>query len=136
MDMGEAGLHVFLRDSVGQNETVKPVVQDEEEKKIGTDEALFCKSCLNQITRKDQAIRINGSHSHTFFNPNGIVFELGCFGDAPGCLVMGEPTSEFTWFSGSVWQFALCRTCGAHLGWYYETGESGFYGLLPARLQE
>jgi len=133
MDVGVSGGHVFIRDGAGQNEVVSPVVQGEEE--FRTDEALFCKLCLNQITRKDQAIRINGSHSHTFFNPHGIVFELGCFRDAPGCQLMGEPTSEFTWFSGSVWQFALCRTCGGHLGWYYETGESGFYGLLPARLQ-
>ena len=136
MDARESsGVYSFFRDNTGQSGVGSPVMQQEREEKIKEDEALFCKSCSNQITRRDQAIRINGSHAHTFFNPEGIVFELGCFRDAPGCLSMGEATSEFTWFAGSAWRFALCRICGIHLGWDYEMSESRFYGLILARLQ-
>ncbi|MCK5515540.1 MAG: hypothetical protein KAI39_01600 [Desulfobulbaceae bacterium] len=126
----------MFRDSEGQSDVITPVGQQENEEKIRSDEALFCRSCLNQITRREEAIRINGSHAHTFFNPEGIVFELGCFREAPGCLSMGEATSDFTWFAGSVWRFVLCRNCGVHLGWFYEMKESGFYGLIFSRLRE
>ena len=137
MDAGElSGIYSFFRDSTEQGDVGSPVVQRDDEEKVESDEALFCKSCLNLITRKDQAVRINGSHTHTFFNPQGVVFELGCFREAPGCRSMGEATSEFTWFAGSVWRFALCRRCGVHLGWFYEMRESGFYGLILAHLRE
>ena len=137
MDAGQlSGVDVFFRDNEGQSEAITPAVQQENEEKSRSDEALFCRSCLNQITRRDQVIRINGSHAHTFFNPEGIVFELGCFREAPGCLSMGEATSDFTWFAGSVWRFALCRNCGIHLGWFYEMKESAFYGLIFSRLRE
>ena len=113
-----------------------PLVRLKIEKKAGEDGALFCKSCSNRITHRDQTISVSGSHTHTFFNPDGIVFELGCFRNAPGCLPTGEVTSQFTWFSGHAWCFALCRVCGVHLGWHYEMGESVFFGLILARLRE
>ena len=130
-----SGGFVFFRDSPGQNVANRPDVQGEKEKSDRADEALVCTSCLNTITLRDHAVRINGSHTHTFFNPQGIVFELGCFREASGCLALGEATSEFTWFADSVWRFALCRKCGTHLGWHYEMRESQFYGLILARLR-
>jgi len=111
-----------------------PVVRQKREEEEKADEALFCKSCGGHVTRKEQAIGVNGSHTHTFFNPDGIVFELGCFRDAPGALPVGDVTPEFTWFAGYVWCFTLCRRCGIHLGWHYESRESGFFGLILARL--
>lgn len=45
----------------------------------------------------------------------------------------GEPTSYFSWFSGYLWQFALCRECGAQMGWFYD-GQSKFYGLIKEQL--
>ncbi len=125
-----------FRDGRRQGDDVTPSVRQKAKEKTGVDEALFCKSCSNRITHRDQTISVSGSHTHTFFNPDGIVFELGCFRNAPGCLPAGEVTSEFTWFSGHVWCFALCRVCGVHLGWHYEMGESVFLGLILARLRE
>ena len=123
-----------FRDGGRQGDDATPLVRRKREKKTGEGEALFCKSCSYRITRRDQGISVNGSHTHTFFNPDGIVFELGCFRNAPGSLPAGEATSEFTWFDGHVWRFALCRVCGVHLGWHYELGESDFFGLIFARL--
>lgn len=110
-------------------------MQQKQKKKAAEEEALFCKSCSNQITRRVHAISINGSHTHTFFNPAGIVFELGCFSDASGSLSVGEATAEFTWFPGHHWRIVLCHRCRFHLGWYYEKGESGFFGLILACLE-
>lgn len=71
---------------------------------------------------------------HTFFNPVGIVYEICCFSDAPGCTVFGKPTDEFTWFPGYTWEYSVCGTCSDHLGWFYNSSESSFYGLINSKL--
>jgi hypothetical protein len=76
---------------------------------------------------------VNGRHLHAFFNPAGIAFEIRCFRQAPGAAPQGEPSAEFTWFSGYRWQIALCTTCQSHLGWLFTNG-SVFYGLIATRL--
>ncbi|HZA51922.1 MAG TPA: cereblon family protein [Myxococcaceae bacterium] len=85
------------------------------------------------MTWEDRRIEISGQHAHTAVNPAGIEFHFGCFADAEGCAVHGEPTDEHTWFPGCFWQFAHCRGCAAHLGWYF-TGAATFFGLVLERL--
>ncbi len=108
----------------------------EEEEGTHPIEAIYCRECGRVVTGKDQKIAVHGSHTHTFFNPAGIVFELGCFGTAPGCHSVGEASSYFTWFAGFVWCYALCRGCNSHLGWFFEMGDRSFYGLILAHLRE
>ena len=81
-------------------------------------------------------MQVRGSHTHTFFNPAGIVFELGCFQGAPGCLVVGEPSFEFTWFPGHTWRIALCRQCQMHLGWLFVNQDAFFHALILSKLRE
>ncbi len=119
-----------------QKEGGRPAVDVEREEHTQPVKAIFCKACGSLITGREKKIAVNGSHTHTFFNPAGIVFELGCFSDAPGCHLAGEATSEFTWFADHVWRFALCRSCNVHLGWFFESGEKNFYGLILATLTE
>jgi len=109
--------------------------EDEREETLPLD-AIFCTVCGATITNRDRKIAVQGTHAHTFFNPAGIVFELGCFSTAPGCNRAGEATSEFTWFAGYVWRFAFCRSCNSHLGWYFENGGHSFWGLILANLRE
>jgi len=113
-----------------------PIEKDEEQEDIRPIDAIYCKACGYPVTGRDQEISVHGSHAHTFFNPAGIVFELGCFRTAPGCHGAGETTSNFTWFAGYVWRFALCGRCNSHLGWYFEMGEHSFLGLILANLRE
>lgn len=96
---------------------------------------LVCRVCGAAIARTGAACSIGGAFRHTFFNPAGIVFEIGSFVEAPGCTVSGAPTYEFTWFPGYAWRFAHCRGCGAHLGWQF-AGPAGFFGLVLDRLVE
>lgn len=98
--------------------------------------ALLCRACGLPITRASVAIPKNGAHEHTFFNPAGIVFLLGCFARAPGCLVHGPPSTEFSWFTGHCWQFATCAGCLGHLGWFFSGAEDSFFGLILDRLVE
>ena len=115
----------------------------EEEKEIDQDQEkvphkrklLVCNSCATPITFEEARIEERGSHEHHFFNPHGIVYEIGCFNMAPGCRVVGESSSEFSWFPGYLWQVGCCVSCQNHLGWRFFTADSqGFHGLILDRL--
>ena len=99
--------------------------------------AIFCTGCQNLITYPEYKIAVNGKHEHVFFNPHGIVFEVGCFSYASGCLPVGSPTLEFTWFEGYAWKIVICSSCFAHMGWQYlsEAG-TGFLGLILSHIEE
>ncbi len=113
-----------------------PAEKNDEQEGIDPARAIFCRACGKAVTSRDRKIAVQGSHAHTFFNPAGIVFELGCFSNAPGCHRAGAASSEFTWFAGHVWRYAVCRGCNGHLGWSFESGEHAFWGLILANLTE
>ena len=101
----------------------------------GRGRVLRCDACSLVITRGDQRVEIADAHRHTFVNPHGLVFEIGCFGRAPGCVGVGPAEAFFSWFPGYAWRVVVCRGCGTHLGWSY--GERpDFYGLVLDRLRE
>lgn len=109
--------------------TTEEADEPDEEKNIR------CRACRHLITTTDHVFSIDGGHRHTFANPAGIVFEIGCFSAADGCANQGAPTSEFSWFSGYSWRFSLCSRCHGHMGWFYAgEGKPGFYGLILAHL--
>jgi hypothetical protein len=96
---------------------------------------LYCFVCGSAVTRERERIAVEGAHEHTFTNPAGYVFRIGCFRAAPGCSQAGEYTEEFSWFRQCAWRYALCSSCRVHLGWAYRGGEaSEFYGLVLDRL--
>jgi hypothetical protein len=126
-------LSLWLRDGQGQKlsgpvTTEKQVTQSEEGK------AVVCRECGYTITVAEAVIPIAGSHTHTFFNPAGIVFEIICVSRAPGCAVFGAAGTEFSWFSGFTWRVALCGNCRTHLGWCFESGDFSFFGLILKKL--
>jgi hypothetical protein len=98
---------------------------------------ILCRDCLHPITRPSDRISIQGRHAHTFANPHGIVFEIGCFRRAPGCGAIGPASSDFTWFAGHRWRVCICAACLTHLGWMFlpAVGDA-FYGLILERLRE
>jgi len=98
--------------------------------------ALVCRACRTAITRPDLAMEVNGGHRHVFFNPHGLVFELGCFASARNVLPRGPKTDEFTWFPGYAWQVVTCTGCASQLGWRYTSAGGGFFGLILAALIE
>jgi hypothetical protein len=97
--------------------------------------AILCAACGHRITSERNRIEAGGSYEHRFFNPHGILFHIGCFRSAGGCLTTGEANLDFTWFPGYAWRLALCRGCLQHLGWRFESsaGDS-FFGLVLNRL--
>ncbi len=96
---------------------------------------MHCARCAQVITHEHARIEVSGEHRHTFVNPHGLVFEIGCFDRAPGCAGVGPAEAFFSWFPGYAWRVVICRGCQAHLGWSY--GERpDFVGLILDRLCE
>jgi len=98
---------------------------------------LVCVGCGAPITREAARTTHRGGHAHSFFNPHGIVYHIGCFAEAPGCRAVGPPSNEFSWFPGYHWRIVACGGCGVHLGWDFLGAETGgmFYGLILDRLR-
>lgn len=113
-------------------------VSEQQEKEDEKEERqILCKTCRNAITPFSAIMDVDGSHEHTFTNPEGFVFRIGCFSHAPGCLVQGRSVLEFTWFAGFSWRYAHCSKCLTHLGWHYQAkDEENFYGLILDKLAE
>ncbi|MGD2269364.1 MAG: cereblon family protein [Desulfobacterales bacterium] len=114
------------------------LIEDETEEKAADDDRyILCRQCGQVITHRAERIEMAGSHRHTFANPHGIVYEIGCFRSARGCGYTGPTTDEFSWFKGFYWRIAVCRSCLTHLGWLFtSTGNVQFNGLILDRLIE
>jgi hypothetical protein len=131
----QAGSHLLLkrepRPPRGQTRADEREATDEDSGKV-----LVCAECLQAVTTRAAQIEMSGSHAHTFANPHGLVFRIGCFAVAPGCQEASEASTEFTWFPGYAWQVATCRGCAGHLGWLFRSTDSRFHGLILDRLAE
>jgi len=125
---------IWLFDILG-GEELKRLLHTDESGSTKRERGLYCASCQFPITSFRHRIEVQGSYEHTFINPDGIVFHLGCFCSAEGCIDSGKNTGEWSWFAGYSWRYALCASCGTHLGWRYSAdGAGSFYGLILKRL--
>ena len=107
-----------------------------EKETVEAEKYICCVQCLQPITRPSDRIVMNGSHVHTFANPSGIIYEIGCFQSATGCGYAGPASDEFTWFKGFSWKVAYCGKCLLHLGWLFLSGDHSFNGLILENLIE
>ena len=115
----------------GLNKTYEETLKDTENIE---NRSVLCAFCHNAITEMAESISVNGAHKHLFANPHGIVFEIVCFRRCEGCLPIGEPSPEFSWFPGNQWRVAMCRYCHNHLGWLFLSDNSSFYGMILEHL--
>lgn len=119
----------------GTYEKLKSLVKDEGDIEEKEEDYLLCRQCLQFITSKADMIEVQRSHWHTFANPEGILFEIGCFRKAKGCWYVGPAIKEFSWFTGFSWRVAICSKCLTHLGWLYTSfDDESFHGLILDRL--
>lgn len=131
--------HFFLRSPSGKKNKNNSknifMEQNQNEKNTFKEEFILCKVCKHKITTHRETINISGSHHHTFANPNGIIFDIGCYKTAPGCLNTGPFTDEFSWFKGYLWRISICASCFTHLGWLFLSSNNNFFcGLIMDRL--
>jgi hypothetical protein len=127
-----------LRSNEERKEGKQPTAKIKDEREPSKEARfIICRQCGQRLTRPSERIAVNGSHTHTFANPSGLVFEIGCFNMARGCAFIGPPSMEFPWFTGYTWQIAICSTCQTHLGWLFLGQNSHqFFGFILDRLQE
>ncbi|MDP6396055.1 MAG: cereblon family protein [Desulfobacterales bacterium] len=112
--------------------------EDETEKRpSGNDKFIVCRQCRQIITSPAERIEMEGVHRHTFTNPHGIVYQIGCFKSVTGCGYAGPASDEWSWFKGFSWRVAVCGTCLLHVGWLF-VSKSGyrFSGLILDRIVE
>ncbi|MEM1434516.1 MAG: cereblon family protein [Pseudomonadota bacterium] len=96
---------------------------------------VYCARCNAAVADQRAAIAVNGKHRHFCVNPHGFEFDLGCYREALGCAISGQPTHADSWFAGYFWRYANCAECEQHLGWYFERGDGYFYGLVRDRIR-
>lgn len=119
-------LYIHSTDKKRKEDTKSKNKEKEEKEKY-----ILCGTCENKITQPTFKLEINGAFRHTFLNPEGHVFHIGCFQEADGCAVFGEPTSEWSWFKEFTWRNARCNQCLKQLGWYYHSHlDQFFFGLI------
>ena len=107
------------------------------EEETEEEDYILCRQCRQIISTPAERIVVQGAHRHTFANPQGIIFHIGCFRSVRGCGFIGPLTAEFTWFRGFRWRVALCNACLTHLGWMFSSSSNErFSGLILDRLIE
>lgn len=128
-------LYLFRPDSKSEKGDGRVVAAPRDDTLTETPEAIVCRQCQHGITASAERTVVNGAHVHTFANPEGIVFEIGCYRKAWGCGYLGPASPEFTWFAGYVWRIAVCSNCLIHLGWRFSSPDGHvFHGLITSRL--
>lgn len=108
----------------------EPSASEDAEIKSHNERHVLCSNCLNPVASPDDQIIVNQSFRHTFANPHGYVYEVGCFSRAGGCRPGSTPSGEFSWFPGYVWQVGVCKGCSIHLGWKFSSATDSFFGLI------
>ena len=139
MQIGTGDIYLLREPADGSgSEGEIAILEKEAEEPTPEEEAyILCRQCRQAITRPADRIAIQGTHQHTFANPHGIVFDIGCFRNVKGCGYAGAASDEFTWFAGYTWRVCYCVMCLTHLGWSFSSREgSMFHGLILDKLIE
>ncbi len=124
-------------DKSGEDGETTTIEKEAEERSPEEEEYILCRQCHQAITKPADRIAMQGSHGHTFANPHGIVFEIGCFRNVRGCGYAGVASDDFSWFAGYSWRVCFCNMCLTHLGWKFSLmGGEHFHGLILDRLIE
>jgi len=130
----------FLRipaDQPGKEGDTAILEKEAEERSPEEEQYILCRQCYQAITKPADRIMMQGSHLHTFANPHGIVFDIGCFRSVKGCGYAGAASDDFSWFAGYSWRVCVCSLCLTHLGWMFSRmGSDTFHGLILDRLIE
>jgi hypothetical protein len=108
-----------------------------DQRRAQPERAIICRRCAHLITHARHRIAMQGRHRHRFMNPAGILFVIGCFAEAVGCVTVGPASHEYPWFAGFAWRCAYCAGCASLLGWQFRNDAgAAFFGLILDRLTD
>jgi hypothetical protein len=98
-----------------------------------------CRECALPVADPSEVFKL-GEGPQLYLNPHGILHEVLLVQAAHNLLLVGDATTEHTWFAGYAWRIALCARCRSHLGWRYEAADARsppiFFGLRRAAIAE
>nr|CAH8831773.1 unnamed protein product [Trichobilharzia regenti] len=84
--------------------------------------AYVCASCDANITSNPHIVCIaqEGS-SQTYVNPSGVLHDTVTVSHVTtnSLNLVGEASSEYSWFPGYSWTIAHCNACYQHIGWLF-----------------
>ncbi|MGH7859922.1 MAG: cereblon family protein [Candidatus Binatia bacterium] len=81
---------------------------------------ILCRRCGEELSDAGEVFAMSSEGAGgVFVNPHGIVHEIVTMRRVRNVVVLGPPTTEFTWFPGYAWEIAWCARCRAHVGWSF-----------------
>ena len=81
---------------------------------------LCCRRCNSEIgAQKDIFSMSTEGPQNAYVNTGGYVHNTLTLKTAKGLRLVGEPSTEFSWFPGYAWTIAQCGNCDTHIGWKF-----------------
>ena len=118
-------------------------LDDESETDEESERVLTCAACAHVVAKRAAIFAAPGTTApvQVFANPHGRVFEVLALRSVTGVRIVGEPTSDATWFRGYAWSVALCTSCLTHLGWRFDASAPDadprtFFALIREAIRE
>src|SRR5215831_1714520 len=93
------GMHGTVR----EGDAPRSEAEKQPENELLEERAIVCAACGALLTSSRHRENAFGSHEHTFMNPAGFVFTIGCFSKADGCIATGPSSDDWSWFPGYRW---------------------------------
>ncbi|GAB1601965.1 protein cereblon-like isoform X1 [Argonauta hians] len=101
---------------------------------------LCCRKCDLEVANKNDvfSMSLEGPLA-AYVNPGGHVHETVTVYKAKGLTLIGQPSTENSWFPGYAWTIINCSQCGSHMGWRFTAAKrklapQKFWGLCRASL--
>jgi len=81
---------------------------------------LVCRRCTKQLGEQKNIFSMSKEGPQgAFVNPNGHVHETLTLYKAKNLRLVGQPSTEYSWFPGYAWTITECLGCWNHIGWKF-----------------
>jgi len=81
---------------------------------------LVCRRCSKQLGDQQNIFSMSKEGPQgAFVNPNGHVHETLTLYKAKNLRLVGQPSTEYSWFPGYAWTITECLGCSNHIGWKF-----------------
>jgi len=98
-------------------------------------QVLVCRRCGKQLGDQQHIFSMSKEGPQgAFVNPGGHVHETLTLHKAKNLRLIGDPSTQYSWFPGYAWTIVECSGCWAHIGWKFTATSSRlvpekFYGF-------
>jgi len=102
---------------------------------------LVCRRCSKQLGDQQNIFSMSKEGPQgAFVNPNGHVHETLTLYKAKNLRLVGEPSTEYSWFPGYAWTITECLGCWNHIGWKFTSTNhklrpEKFYGFSRRNIE-